>query len=692
MPSGLTERSNSQNNMFQLFIEGDRHAGALRWGAMSSKVLAFITRALPDFIRDHRSFKQLWIAAVIVFSLTAGYMLRFDLVIPSAEANHLKLAIGIALITKMTVFYFLGSDRGWWRFVGIDDVLRIFAANIAASMLFMLVTAIVVGRNFPRSVYVIDVLLCFLATCAARFSVRLYHEKVLPELSARNRAKGLLIYGAGAAGLNLIRELRSIPNTKYRIIGFLDDDARKEHATLMGVPVLGRGRDAAKIVDRYRNRRVSVDEIIIALPSASGRQVSEALANCRASGVPCKTIPSFGELLAGKVRLSQIREIAVENLLGREPVNLQLERIRESIMGHSVMVTGAGGSIGSELCRQLVLFQPKCLVALDQAESELFKIDMELAESPRSVTVCPVIGDIRNYDRLESVVRQFGVTSIYHAAAYKHVPMMENNLIEAVNNNVLGLYNLAQIAVRNSVTSFVLISSDKAVNPTNIMGLTKRVAELVVSSMPTSGRGSTTRFVSVRFGNVLGSNGSVVPIFKAQIASGGPVTITHPEMRRYFMTTPEAVQLVLQASTMGKGSEIFVLDMGEPVRILDLARNMIRLSGHEPDVEIPIRVVGLRPGEKLYEEISAASDQVRPTCHDKIMIFCGRTLPHQVLEKWIADLRRLVAQRDDSAVLAHMLEIVPEYQPSNKWRIALEMNQVKAAAANQACFSNQIAV
>jgi FlaA1/EpsC-like NDP-sugar epimerase len=678
--------------MFQPLIERDRHADGLPWAGIPSKVSAFVTRALPDFICDHRSFKQLWIAVVIAFSLSAGYMLRFDLVIPTAEMNHLKMAIGIALIAKMTVFYFLGSDRGWWRFVGIDDVLRIFAANVAASTLFTLATAVVVGRNFPRSVYVIDFLLCFLATCAARFSVRLYHEKVLPEISARNRAKGLLIYGAGAAGLNLVRELRSAPNRNYRIIGFLDDDARKQHATLLGVPVLGRGRDAAKIVDRYRSRRVSVNEIIIALPSASGRQVSEALANCRASGVPCKTIPSFDELLAGKVRLSQIREIAVENLLGREPVNLQLERIRESIMGRSVMVTGAGGSIGSELCRQLVLFQPKCLVALDQAESELFKIDMELAESPRGVTVCPVIGDIRNHDRLESVVRQFGVTSIYHAAAYKHVPMMENNLIEAVNNNVLGLHNLVQIAVRNGVASFVMISSDKAVNPTNIMGLTKRVAELVVSSMPTSSRGGTTRFVSVRFGNVLGSNGSVVPIFKAQIASGGPVTITHPDMRRYFMTTPEAVQLVLQASTMGKGSEIFVLDMGEPVRILDLARNMIRLSGHEPDVEIPIRVIGLRPGEKLYEELSAASDQVRPTCHEKIMIFCGRTLQHQVLEKWIGELRELVALRDDSAVLAHMLEIVPEYRPSDKWRTALKKNQARAAAASQACFSNQIAV
>jgi FlaA1/EpsC-like NDP-sugar epimerase len=343
------------------------------------------------------------------------------------------------------------------------------------------------------------------------------------------------------------------------------------------------------------------------------------------------------------------------------------------------MVTGAGGSIGSELCRQLLQFRPKCLVALDQAESDLFRLEMELNETSDSVQVCPVIGDIRNYERINEVILRHGVTSIYHAAAYKHVPMMENNLIEAATNNVLGLYNVVQAAFRNGVSSFVMISSDKAVNPANVMGLTKRVAELIVSSMPASRPGCSTRFVSVRFGNVLGSNGSVVPIFKAQIAAGGPVTITHPEMRRYFMTIPEAVQLVLQASTMGKGSEIFVLDMGEPVRILDLARNMIRLSGHEPDVDIPIRFIGLRPGEKLFEELSTASDQTRPTCHEKIMIFSGQSLQYGFVQHWISELRVLLAQRNEAPVLAHMRGIVPEYQPGKKWAQSSSAGEMRAA-------------
>jgi FlaA1/EpsC-like NDP-sugar epimerase len=304
---------------------------------------------------------------------------------------------------------------------------------------------------------------------------------------------------------------------------------------------------------------------------------------------------------------------------------------------------------------------------------------MELNETPGFARVCPVIGDIRNYERIEEVIQQYGVTSIYHAAAYKHVPMMENNLIEAAVNNVFGLYNVVEAASRNGVTSFVMISSDKAVNPANVMGLTKRIAELVVSSMPASRQGCPTRFVSVRFGNVLGSNGSVVPIFRAQIAAGGPVTITHPEIRRYFMTIPEAVQLVLQAATMGKGSEIFVLDMGEPVRILDLARNMIRLSGHEPDVDIPIRFIGLRPGEKLFEELSTANDQVRPTCHEKIMIFCGQSLQHEFMQDWVSELRLLLHQRNEDAILAHMRGIVPEYQPGEKWSHVPNTRALRAA-------------
>ena len=670
--------------MLNFSIYGDRVARLIRRRVLSANLLDLAPQALQGMVISNRLiFIRVWQASVIALSLMASFLVRFDFVFPHGEMRHLLFGLLIVLAVKMVVFYVVGIEHGWWRFSGLSDLVKLLIANAGGSIVFTAFTVALVGSEFPRSVYLIDFLLCFLATAGARFGVRLYHEMVMHEVAAKKATqKGLLIYGAGIAGLNLVREIRSNPSMNYRIIGFIDDNPHKWNVSLMGVNVLGSGRDVTAIVERYRRRSHSIDEIVIAMPSASGKQMSEALTNCRASGVPCKTIPNLAELLAGKVRVSEIREISVENLLGREPVQLEHDLIHESVAGRSILVTGAGGSIGSELCRQLIRFEPKCLVALDQAESDLFKIEMELLGMSSQATVCPVIGDIRDYDRMEEIIREFGVTSVYHAAAYKHVPMMEHNVIEAVTNNVIGLDNMVKAAYRNGVNSFVMISSDKAVNPTNVMGLTKRVTELIVQSMPDSTGDNGTKFVSVRFGNVLGSNGSVVPIFKEQIARGGPVTITHPDMRRYFMTIPEAVQLVLQASVMGKGSEIFVLDMGEPVRILDLARNMIRLSGHEPDVDIPIRVTGMRPGEKLFEELSTESDETRPTYHEKIMVFCGAPIQRDFIDRWVGELRSLVSRRDEVRVLSHMADIVPEYQPSGKWQVALRQRSLKAAAGD----------
>ena len=669
--------------MFKFSIYGDRVAKLIRRRVVSANLLELAPQALQGIVVSNRLiFIRLWQACVIAISLAASFLVRFDFVFPHAEIRHLLVGLLIVLAVKMTVFYVVGIEHGWWRFSGLSDLVKLLIANVAGSVVFTAATVSILGAQFPRSVYLIDFLLCFLATAGARFGVRLYHEMVMHEVASKNTQKGLLIYGAGVAGLNLVREIRSNPSLNYRIIGFLDDNPHKLNASLMGVGVLGSGRDVTRLVERYRRRSHSIDEIVIAMPSASGKQMSEALANCRASGVPCKTIPNLAELLAGKVRVSEIREISVENLLGREPVQLEHDRIHDSVAGRSILVTGAGGSIGSELCRQLLRFEPKCLVALDQAESDLFKIEMELRGMSSSVEIWPVIGDIRDYARMEEIIREYGITSVYHAAAYKHVPMMEHNVIEAVTNNVIGLDNMVNAAYRNGVNSFVMISSDKAVNPTNVMGLTKRVTELIVQSMPDSTADSGTKFVSVRFGNVLGSNGSVVPIFKQQIARGGPVTITHPDMRRYFMTIPEAVQLVLQASVMGKGSEIFVLDMGEPVKILDLARNMIRLSGHEPDVDIPIHFTGVRPGEKLFEELSTESDETRPTYHEKIMVFCGCPIQRDFIDGWMSDLRSLISRRDEVRVLSHMADIVPEYQPSGKWQVALHRRSLKAAAGD----------
>ena len=560
---------------------------------------------------------------LIGLSLAGAFLLRFDFQLPdwvmvtkdgATVPSLFQQGLWMAVVVKTTVFLLARLHRGWWRFVGINDLLRVFFANAIGSVCFTAAVLLTTGPAeapgagaFPRSIYVIDFVLCFLMTAGARFAVRLYIEGMRDSRS-RTGGRGLLIYGAGSAGRMLLREIRSNHSLGYDVLGFLDDDPKMRGALLMNVRVLGTGRDAAKLVDRYRKRSRKIEEIVIAMPSATGREMSEALSNCRAiEGVTFKTIPGMGELLNGKFLSDQIREVSLDDLLGREQVRLEEDRIHESIAGRSVLITGAGGSIGSERCRQAARFSPAKLIALDQGETELFRIDLELREKFPALNVVAEVGDIRDAERVEEVIRRHSVESIFHAAAYKHVPMMEAHVIEAVKNNVLGTWNLVKAACEYRVSNFLMISSDKAVNPTSIMGATKRIAELIVSSESEA----TTNFVSVRFGNVLGSNGSVVPLFKAQIAAGGPVTVTHPEMRRYFMSVREAVQLVLQASTMGKGSEIFVLDMGAMVRIVDLAANMIKLAGLDPE-KIEIRFTGLRPGEKLYEELMTEGENILP--------------------------------------------------------------------------------
>lgn len=610
-------------------------------------------------------------------SLLAAYLLRFEFAIPASETRVLLQALPLAIAVKIIILHLAGCDRGGWRYISAVDLKRLLIGNVIASA-FYAALGYAALEGFPRSVYVIDLLVCFLLTAGARVSMRLYQEGLLKP-APRSASKQVLLYGAGAAGITLIREIRSNPSLNYRVLGFLDDDNRKLGANIMDATVLGTGRQAARIVERFRRRRRQVDEIVIAMPSASGRQMVEALANCRAAGVACKTVPSMGSLLTGKVLTSQIRDVSVVDLLGRDPVHLDETVIRQSIQGRIVMVTGAGGSIGSELCRQISSFQPSRLILFERAESDLFRIHLDLRNQFPDVSLVPQIGDIRERQLVEDVITHYSVNSIFHAAAYKHVPMMEAHMLEAVKNNIVGTRNVVEAALRNGVSSFLMISSDKAVNPTNIMGLSKRIAELIVSSRPRSGQG--TRFVSVRFGNVLGSNGSVVPIFKDQIAAGGPVTVTHPDVTRYFMTIPEAVQLVLQASTMGKGSEIFVLDMGEPVRVVDLARNMIRLSGHEPDLDIEIRFTGLRPGEKLFEELILTGEDILPTYHEKIRIFCGQQKEPEFMTRWLDQLDELVAIHDEAAVLRHLRQIVPEYEPSEKWQKLLSHNETVRVAA-----------
>ncbi len=602
-----------------------------------------------------------WAAAAIAVS--AAFQLRFDFSMPAGVLPVWERGLIAAVIVKALVFEVGGFYRGIKQFAGIPDLLRILVGNLAASALFAGVSWIWIGPAMPRSVLVGDAFLCFGFTTLLRFTVKIRKEYFargpVPE-----RRKGILIYGAGAGGTELLRELRSARNAGYEVKGFLDDDPRKRRAMIFGVPVLGGGRDAAAVVARLNRNQSVVEEIIIAMPSATGRQMQEALANCRAARIPCKTIPGVGELLRGTVLSAQVRNISVADLLGRKPVQLEEKMIRERLAGRTVMVTGAAGSIGSEICRQIARCGPARLIIFDQAESELFMIESELSAKQSEFELVTALGDIRNSARVAEVLKRYPVDSIFHAAAYKHVPMMESHVVEAMSNNIIGTWNVIREARRHGVADFLMISSDKAVNPTNIMGATKRACERIVSATPPDG--SNTKCVSVRFGNVLGSNGSVVPTFQAQIAAGGPVRVTHPEIRRYFMTISEAVTLVLHASTLGKGSEIFVLDMGEPIRIVDLAENLIRLAGLVPYEDIDIQFTGLRPGEKLFEEITTEGENMVPTYHEKIMIFEEPPLPWDTVGRWLEKLAVLLAARQEKALVAHLKELVPEYSPDQR--------------------------
>jgi FlaA1/EpsC-like NDP-sugar epimerase len=597
---------------------------------------------------------------VAATALSLAFELRFDFSVPVAVLPVLQRALLLALLVKAPIFELSGFYRGIKRFAGIPDLFRTAAGNLIASALFTAAAGLWIGPAMPRSVLVADAILCLGATTLLRFAVKIRNEAFVKSIHSERR-KGVLIYGAGAGGTELLREIRSARSAGYEVKGFLDDDPHKRRVLILGVPVLGCGRDAAALVARMNRRKPVVEEIIIAMPSATGRQMQEALANCRAARIPCKTIPGVGELLSGTILSAQVRNISVADLLGRKPVQLEEHRVREQIAGRTVMVTGAAGSIGSEICRQVARCGPARLIIFDQAESELFTIESDLLAKSGDFELVTALGDIRNPHRLAEVLDRYAVESIFHAAAYKHVPMMESHVIEAATNNIVGTWNVVREARRHGVSDFLMISSDKAVNPANIMGATKRACERIVSSRPPDAQ--KTKCVSVRFGNVLGSNGSVVPTFQGQIAGGGPVRVTHPEVRRYFMTISEAVTLVLHASTLGKGSEIFVLDMGEPVRIVDLAENLIRLAGLVPYEDIDIQFTGLRPGEKLFEELTYDGENIVPTYHEKIKIFEEPPLPWEEVSHWLEQLKVLVAARKEKSVITHLKELVPEYSP-----------------------------
>jgi len=592
----------------------------------------------------------------MVFALSgvAAFLLRFDFSLPPDSLRRLSYALPIWIVFKVAVFRFAKLDRGVWEYVTIVDIVRLAIANLAASVLSCIAILIMAPRGFPRSIYVLDLLICFLGTAAIRGAVRILRESLQSERGDSPERK-TLIYGAGNAGITLLREIQNNSRLAYRVCGFLDDEPGKHGLHIAGVAVLGGGEKLKSLVEEH-----GIDVILIAIPSASGTEMTRILSVCHAAAVECQTVPGLGDMIEGAGLATQIRDVAVEDLLGRTPVHLEEGRIRGTIEGRVVMVTGAAGSIGSELCRQIARFRPAGIVGFEIAESPLFEIDREMRQRFPIVPFYAEIGSIQNLARIEEVMHRYRPAVVYHAAAYKHVPLMEEHVFEAIENNVFGTHNMAISAARHGVDNFVLISSDKAVRPTNVMGATKRIAELILSSLQNGG----TQFIAVRFGNVLGSNGSVIPIFKQQIASGGPVTVTHPEMRRFFMTIPEACQLVLQASSIADGGQICVLDMGHPVKIIDLATNLILMSGLKPERDVKIEFTGMRPGEKLFEELSSILEDTVPTEHEKVRILVGNGMPEGDVRNWIDSLHKICESRDLGRLLVALKQIVLDYNPS----------------------------
>ena len=592
----------------------------------------------------------------LTFALSVffAFHLRLDGVPAADYRSSMWVALCVWTWVKSVAFMVGTVNRGYWRYTSLYEVRRIVLANTLGSILGGAIIFLF-GPPIPRSIFILEWLVsCFLSV-GGRLAVRVASTPKRIDHAVGDRAR-TLIYGSGAAGLALVQELRNNQSLKCDVVGLIDDDSRKIGLSFHGKRVLGTGETLAVWA-----KKLAVKRVLIAMPSASGPQMVRILKFAVATGVDYKMVPSLGEALQNVELGKQIRAVAVEDLLGRKPVHLDQERIRERIQGKVVMVTGAAGSIGSEICRQIARFAPLALVGFDEAETPLFQIDRELRHSFPLLVFHPEIGNIARADTLRHVMQRYRPAVVCHAAAYKHVPMMERHVFAAVENNIFGTWQVAMAAVHHGVEDFVMLSSDKAVRPTSMMGATKRAAECVLRSLQKEGG---TRFIAVRFGNVLGSNGSVVPIFKEQIAAGGPVTVTHPEMSRYFMTIPEASQLVLQAFSIGMGGEVFVLDMGDPVKIVDLARNLILLSGLQPERDIQIQFSGLRPGEKLFEELNTYGEYLVATSHPQIRSYLS---PFHVdalqMKIHLQQLQAAVDEQDVARLVLLLKDLIPEYNP-----------------------------
>ncbi len=624
-------------------------------------------RTLLALLHDLTAASVAWFVA---------YLLRFNFAIPVEHVQYMLQSIVWIVPLQGAVFIAYGLYRGMWRFASVPDLQRIIlsvatAAVIVAAGLFMLSHHIVI----PRSVLILDPLLLMMMMGGSRFTYRAWKEHQLYGTTFKQGAP-VIILGAGEAAMALVKDLAR--STQWRVVGLLDDDKAMFGREIVGIKVLGDLQNLADISKRYVAKHV-----IVAMPSVNHQKRRQAMEFANQLGLEVLTVPAIDDLMSGKVSVSQIRRIDVEDLLGRDAVQLDDLGLHGLIEGQAVLVSGAGGSIGSELCRQIVKYKPNRLVCLDISEYALYKLEQELSRLNAPTKLLYMTGDVKNSQRVKDLLTQYQPTVVFHAAAYKHVPLMENgNVWEALSNNVIGTHTLAEACGEAGVAKFVLISTDKAVNPTNVMGASKRLAEMVCQGLHSksskdeieTNSKSATKFILVRFGNVLGSSGSVIPKFREQISSGGPVTITHPEITRYFMSIPEAAQLVMQAGLMGQGGEIFVLDMGKPVKIAMLAADMIRLSGLQVD-DIKIEYVGLRPGEKLYEELLTDDELTMPTPHEKLRIATARPVDNVWVSKllsWIKSTQSANEAHIKDDLKFWVEEYSPQYQVSSENNIIIE--------------------
>ena len=617
---------------------------------MQNKIFSWYRRSFLIFID----------LLVVVFSFFGAFLLRFDFTLPGDYSSFYLVWLPIFIVLKLSIFYFFGLYKVIWRFTSLWELLKIVKAVTFGSVTIILCLWFSSGFDgFPRSILLLDYMLTIFATSLSRISVRIYftHFYNRPLLSEESLKKKLLLIGAGRTGAKIAREIIDTPASPYSIAGFIDDDPSKKNALLHGYQVLGTVADLVNI-------RVKFDEILITAPTASGEQIRRIIKLCKSTGKNYKIVPSLTELLDKEVSLSAIREVSYVDLLGREEVKLDKNSIENLLKGKRVLITGAGGSIGSELVRQCLVYNPAELICIDNSEENLFNISSEMEQIKTRVVIKSILGDILEKKHMEKIINEMRPQIIFHAAAYKHVPIQELHPWAAVKTNVGGTMNLINLADKYRVEKFVLVSTDKAVNPVNVMGATKRLAEKLIQSINID---SKTEFSAVRFGNVIGSSGSAIPTFQKQINSGGPVTITHPEMTRYFMSIQEAAQLILQAGAYGKKGKIFLLEMGKPIKILQLARDLIRLSGLEPDTDISIVFTGLRPGEKLYEELQSLDEKVIPSEHKKIMILddSNHEMSWDALKNTIEDLLNIAENLDSDEIQSKLSQLLPDYKPSS---------------------------